>query len=1201
MKRRDFVRTTGAAAAGCLMSTSLMAAQRNGNIRASRSLTSIPMMRSIPTAIVLIALFRTQLSAAPPPKAQGVPATSAGKDVLDTCQDIQRQILQERYIDRSWKARLANAGVCLGPWYRIGPFRDLPPDLNWVKNTQSSFAHVFDVERDTLAGNAPLLERDYKAANFPATPNAIRRWTAHPEWVDGYLCDLPRGQAPSAGESQYVYREIHTKKPIEVLLDFRVRAPEESWQPGWRRYWKDRESWKYRARFRCFLNGEPVQVREGKTDTPPQVKLKLEPGVNHFLAKITNNRHSYGFSFAITGLHPKPETSAMDGKATSWFKPYPATEQPWFREGQVESPKIPKAPQLYRETLMRLVDLRFAMTPMPGIESGVRDEDGSVITPMEKSLQSYPNSEEGIRYRASLRELERDVSNLLDRIVDEDNPHYEDVLALGEKLEAHWAETIRRLPEILFLERPRYAHDSMQYTKSGASPSSIRAFHPASRRLRTIYNAPELKAHDINLSWDARTVFIGGGGTVSRVSIDGQEFKSITTGQSPAELPSGRIVFFDDAPGMSPCKAGAPRRLLFTVDRNGRERRLVSANLTIDNHPQVTADGRVVFARWDYGVNKDVFSRHGIWMQNPDGTAIDLYFGNTIIDPFAFYRPRQIPGRPELVCIMGSHHHNNAGLVGLIWNGMGPEAGDGVGFQRITHDTASIADLSSPEQFQDPYPLNEQLFLVSYAGHRDRPTGIYLLDRYGNRKCLFEPANNLAAVCPQPLAPRDRPPVIPDRTTTVQWKPEDMRNRLFTDPDWSQTGLLVLQDVYQGLEPEIERGQVAYLAVMEQVPETRARGGGMGVGAFFYVNRLIGLVPVEKDGSAHFEVPALRSLYLHVLDKDGKMLMTQGSDFHVMPGERRGCIGCHEQRKNVQSPSVGATLMALTKPPVRPQPAGWGTRGIIEYESVVQPVFDKHCVSCHGGATPQGQLNLSGDRTTVFNMSYMELVDKGLVHFMPGKGRTYMQLNADYDQQAPLSRGSVLSTLTRYIDDPNHGNTPLTAEEKRRIFLWIDSNIPFYGHYDQDSPTVLSEDARTTLKAGYDRRCASCHDKELRPDTPDFLDDYSIEVHRGPRPGQWGITKSGMRVRHLNLSRPETSAALQAPLATDAGGWGLCVGENAGAVFNDKTDPDYREILQVLKTGVIKRHEPGVLELLESRAHEADAAHAGQREARTSN
>jgi len=87
-------------------------------------------------------------------------------------------------------------------------------------------------------------------------------------------------------------------------------------------------------------------------------------------------------------------------------------------------------------------------------------------------------------------------------------------------------------------------------------------------------------------------------------------------------------------------------------------------------------------------------------------------------------------------------------------------------------------------------------------------------------------------------------------------------------------------------------------------------------------------------------------------------------------------------------------------------------------------------------------------------------------------------------------------------------------------------------------------------------------------------------VHSGPRPGQWGVSESGMRVRHLNLSRPAASAALQAPLAKDAGGWGLCASENGKPVFEDKTDGDYRQLLEALRQGTVKRDEPGVKELL---------------------
>jgi len=154
---------------------------------------------------------------------------------------------------------------------------------------------------------------------------------------------------------------------------------------------------------------------------------------------------------------------------------------------------------------------------------------------------------------------------------------------------------------------------------------------------------------------------------------------------------------------------------------------------------------------------------------------------------------------------------------------------------------------------------------------------------------------------------------------------------------------------------------------------------------------------------------------------------------------------------------------------------------------------------------------------------------------------------------------------------------------------------PFYGHYDHDSPTVLSKEARATLKAVYDRRCASCHNKPNRPDTPGFLDYYSIHVHTGPRPGQWGITESGMRVRHLNLSHPERSAALQAPLAKDADGWGLCVDKDAKPIFDDTTDPDFRQILEALESGVVQRDEPGVLDLLKEKVSGPNRASEGPR------
>ena len=57
----------------------------------------------------------------------------------------------------------------------------------------------------------------------------------------------------------------------------------------------------------------------------------------------------------------------------------------------------------------------------------------------------------------------------------------------------------------------------------------------------------------------------------------------------------------------------------------------------------------------------------------------------------------------------------------------------------------------------------------------------------------------------------------------------------------------------------------------------------------------------------------------------------------------------------------------------------------------------------------------------------------------------------------------------------------------------------------------------------------------------------------------------------FNLSRPDRSLILLAPLGQPAGGYGLCrpagAASGAGAVFADKTDPDYQKILALCRAG----------------------------------
>jgi hypothetical protein len=60
--------------------------------------------------------------------------------------------------------------------------------------------------------------------------------------------------------------------------------------------------------------------------------------------------------------------------------------------------------------------------------------------------------------------------------------------------------------------------------------------------------------------------------------------------------------------------------------------------------------------------------------------------------------------------------------------------------------------------------------------------------------------------------------------------------------------------------------------------------------------------------------------------------------------------------------------------------------------------------------------------------------------------------------------------------------------------------------------------------------------------------------------------KLGPELR-LNLTHPQHSAMLQAPLAAAAGGWGLCRMADGSPVFSDKGDEDYQLMLLAVETG----------------------------------
>jgi len=246
---------------------------------------------------------------------------------------------------------------------------------------------------------------------------------------------------------------------------------------------------------------------------------------------------------------------------------------------------------------------------------------------------------------------------------------------------------------------------------------------------------------------------------------------------------------------------------------------------------------------------------------------------------------------------------------------------------------------------------------------------------------------------------------------------------------------------------------------------------------------------------------------------------------------------------------------------------------VFDFPRDIQPILDKHCLKCHnaephGGQGPRaGGIVLSGDRGPMYSHSYFTLLSRGLVSH-----------GSDADgNRPPRAIGSSASRLMKLIDG-SHYDAKLSPHEGTMVRLWIETGVFYPGTY-----AALGTGMVTPHPPGKEvqERCVACHAAgDARPGKPPVV-----------------------RFRHpddllFNLTRPDKSLLLLAPLATEAGGYGLCkpvppaakpqparptsvddelagiLAENApkqppapSVVFADTADPVYQRLLQAVCKG----------------------------------
>jgi len=515
----------------------------------------------------------------------------------------------------------------------------------------------------------------------------------------------------------------------------------------------------------------------------------------------------------------------------------------------------------------------------------------------------------------------------------------------------------------------------------------------------------------------------------------------------PIYLPNGKIMFASTRSRRAVLCAPQTSTTLHVMDGDGKNMRCISGGQVNELAPALLDDGRVAYTRWEY-IDKGFGNVQSLWAVRPDGSGSDHVYKNMVVRPGAMINVCSIPNSRKMMTIGIGHHGGLSGPVILLDTRRHRRTADA-----MTNVTPEISYpglypmKSRGGVFREPYPFSEKFFLVSHrpggktksgAGHQ-----LYALDAWGNRAELYRDPS-ISCFQPVPLRPRRKPVAITpvDDTSAV--------NVRYTKSKGLAT--LFLLDVYRGI-PSIKRGRVKYLRVMGALNlswydawRAGKQGDGAGMQASAVsgdgdvsIKKIHGLVKVHKDGSAFFTAPANRNLFFQALDENYMELHRMRTFLNLRPGETRSCIGCHEFRRNAPYlRNVRPEAMSHPAAALYPQPGDTGPR-TVHYAADIQPIFDKHCLSCHSGEKPKGDLDLTGVLNEKFSRSYDTLKKRKLVSYLEsGFG------SANVPAEPPLTFGSHRSKLVERIRTAPC-KSKITREDFIRIVTWIDANAPYYG------------------------------------------------------------------------------------------------------------------------------------------------------------
>lgn len=510
---------------------------------------------------------------------------------------------------------------------------------------------------------------------------------------------------------------------------------------------------------------------------------------------------------------------------------------------------------------------------------------------------------------------------------------------------------------------------------------------------------------------------------IYEMNIDGSNLRQLTNSEAddfdPTYLPNGKILFTSNRPEIIDEYNRQKAEVLHTMNANGSGIEQISFNLSDDFDPIILRTGVVAYTRWEH---HGTMNRFPVFKTNPDGVATFVFFGPHNRN---FFHTRELPDG-NLIAVMSRRVNGDAGALAVLNlnenHADPPLPGD---YENITSHIVSDDELNGPPfpkgAFKYPFPLPDGRLIVSYAlgpfeSSSDADYGLYTINLDGTDLTLFYNDQNTNEFDAVVVAPRPVPPVIP----------EVIDNNV-------TTGLFIDKSVYFRQENDgqevPEPGEIEQMMVYEGIPMTPQDRDTISITSFER-KRILGVVPILEDGSTLFRVPVNTPISVNTLDSLGRSVVSKRTWFYIRPGEPMGiCIGCHSPR-GLKPPGIpmaeNITPFDVNVPV--------NQREIVAFKNAIAPIIAQKCVSCHSGANPDADLDLSLNRTGDSGDDRYPIAYRSLL----SSDRTPRLV------RAPFSRRSYLADRLLGVDDaqglgphPTEGNA-LTPDEIRKFINWID-------------------------------------------------------------------------------------------------------------------------------------------------------------------